>query len=85
LNSDEECTIGPTKWAFFERNNAHKLRFPSSRNKNTPVIVYKDDHGWTTAVFDVTQCGMTVQQVKGGKHGAVAVENPYPTSWFPDT
>ena len=85
LHPDAKCEAGPWNCTFFERDTRYKVPF----DKKVPfddgegVIVYQDDHDWTTAVFDVPQCGMAVKQVAGGKHDAVAPENPHPSPWIP--
>lgn len=79
LLPDTKCEAGPSKCTFFERDTSYKVPFDGSKG----VIVYKDDHDWTTAVFDVPQCGMAVRQIPGGKHHAVAPRNPHPSRWNP--
>jgi len=81
LNTDPKCEAGPFKCTLFERDTSFKVPF----DEKFGVIVYEDDHNWTTAVFDIAQCGgQVVTQVPGGKHDAVAPANPHPTPWIPE-
>ena len=79
LLPDPKCKAGTSKCTFLGRDTGYKAPFGSGRD----VIVYKDDHEWTTAVFDVDQCGRPVEQVAGGKHDVVAPKDPHPSPWFP--
>mmetsp|Transcript_24775 Transcript_24775/g.58151 ORF Transcript_24775/g.58151 Transcript_24775/m.58151 type:complete len:793 (+) Transcript_24775:112-2490(+) len=79
LHTDVNCEAGPINCSFFERDPTnHKLPFNNKRS----IIVYDDDQNWKTAVFDVPQCGMAVQQAADGKHNVVSVD-PHPSPWFP--
>lgn len=81
INPDPKCEAGPSKCTLFERDSSYKVPF----DEKFGVIVYEDDHNWTTAVFDTSQCGgLVVTQVAGGKHDAVAPANPHPTPWIPE-
>jgi len=77
LLPDPKCKAGTSKCTFFGRDTGYKAPF----GNGTDVIVYTDDHEWTTAVFDVGK--RPVEQVAGGKHDAVAPKNPHPSPWFP--
>lgn len=79
LNSDLKCKAGPAKCTFFERDTGYKVPFNGGRG----VILYKDDQNWTTAVFDVPQCGLPVHQFEGGRHDVEAPKNPHPSPWKP--
>ena len=91
LHPDANCLVAePGNCTFFERDTRFTVPFTwfqksGELNRQGSVIRYKDDHDWTTAVFDVNQCGgMVVAQVSGGKHDAVSVD-PHPSPWVPDT
>jgi len=79
LLPDPECKAGPGNCTFFERGTSYKAPFGNGKD----VIVYKDDHDWTTAVFDAQQCGSPIKQVAGGRYDAVAPQDPHPSPWIP--
>ena len=91
LHPDVKClAAGPGKCRFLEPDTRYTVPFKwfkksGELHRNASVIRYKDDHDWTTAVFDARQCGgMVVNQVAGGKHDAVSVD-PHPSPWVPAT
>ena len=91
LHPDVKCLAAvPGKCRFLEPDTRYTVPFKrfnksGKLHRSASVIRYKDDHDWTTAVFDVMQCGgQIVTQVAGGKHDAVSVD-PHPSPWVPTT
>jgi hypothetical protein len=79
LGTDAKCSTGVGKCLLFQNTSSQNTpKFTNGR----PVVLYKDDHNWTTAVFDSPFSKPPVAQVGDDNRNGAGGDDPYPnTPW----
>jgi hypothetical protein len=80
LGGDARCLEGPKECFLYQGAHKNAVIFHGK-----PLVLYKDDHKWTTAVFDVPFSISPVTQVRDDKRDVAGMkDDPHPSPWTPD-